>query len=149
TLLPTSVPRTSGELSASVEREFAGDASTWEIMDLLRLDDIVAETLGMADLQPDADQLMVPIHHKQKMERNLIERLPFLKDVFASIEDPLSADATIDPSAVVIAPPPDPSISVEDYDNPDPAVEVPENAASGLGCEEQTDASAGGGLIFS
>ncbi|GJX38341.1 hypothetical protein Tco_0251644 [Tanacetum coccineum] len=28
TLLPTSVPRTSGELSASVEREFAGDAST-------------------------------------------------------------------------------------------------------------------------
>ncbi|GJW19943.1 hypothetical protein Tco_0027379 [Tanacetum coccineum] len=27
TLLPTSVPRTSGELSASVEREFAGDAS--------------------------------------------------------------------------------------------------------------------------
>ncbi|GJR71646.1 hypothetical protein Tco_0084011 [Tanacetum coccineum] len=157
------------------------DASTWEIMDLLRLDDIVAETLGMADLQPDADQLMVPIHHKQdgiiigsqalsvalnvcrgrveKMERNLIERLPFLKDVFASIEDPLSAEALIEPSAevpatnvlstVVIAPPPDPSISVEDYDNPDPAVVVPENAASGLEREEQTDASAGGGLTFS
>ncbi|GJR73267.1 hypothetical protein Tco_0085632 [Tanacetum coccineum] len=29
------------------------DASTWDIMDLLRLDDVVAETLGMTDLQPD------------------------------------------------------------------------------------------------
>ncbi|GKG32155.1 hypothetical protein Tco_0427105 [Tanacetum coccineum] len=52
-------------------------------------------------------------------------------------------------STVVIAPPPDPSISVEDYDNPDPAVVVPENAASGLEREDQTDASAGGGLTFS
>ncbi|GJY84144.1 hypothetical protein Tco_0497520 [Tanacetum coccineum] len=53
----------------------------------------------------------------EKMERNLIERLPFLRDVFASIEDPLSAEALIEPSAevpatnalstVVIAPPPD------------------------------------------
>ncbi|GKA40754.1 hypothetical protein Tco_0733347, partial [Tanacetum coccineum] len=84
------------------------DASTWDIMDLLRLDDTVAETLGMTDLQPDVNQLMVPVHHKQdrvvigsqalsvaldicrgrveKMERNLVERLPFLKDVFVSIE---------------------------------------------------------------
>ncbi|GJY90052.1 hypothetical protein Tco_0505248 [Tanacetum coccineum] len=66
--------------------------------------------LRMTDLQPDVSQLMVPVHHKQdrvvigsqalsvaldicrgrveKMERNLIERLPFLKDVFASIDDP-------------------------------------------------------------
>ncbi|GKA28266.1 hypothetical protein Tco_0714434 [Tanacetum coccineum] len=61
----------------------------------------------------------------EKMERNLIERLPFLKDVFASIEDPLSAEALIEPSAevpatnvlstVVIAPPPDPSISAKQY----------------------------------
>ncbi|GKF77727.1 hypothetical protein Tco_0230197, partial [Tanacetum coccineum] len=35
----------------------------------------------------------------EKMERNLIERLPFLKDVFASIEDPLTAEALIEPSA--------------------------------------------------
>ncbi|GKA49314.1 hypothetical protein Tco_0742387 [Tanacetum coccineum] len=33
TLLPTSVPRTSGELSASVEREFAGDASVGDGVD--------------------------------------------------------------------------------------------------------------------
>ncbi|GJU23767.1 hypothetical protein Tco_1157109 [Tanacetum coccineum] len=157
------------------------DASTWDIMDLLRLDDTVAETLGMTDLQPDADQLMVPVHHKrdrviigsqalsvalnvcrgrvEKMERNLIERLPFLKDVFASIEDPLTAEALIEPSAeapatnvlstVVIVPPPNPSISVEDYDNPDPAIVVPENTTSGLEREGQIDALAGGGLTFS
>ncbi|GJW99333.1 hypothetical protein Tco_0183247 [Tanacetum coccineum] len=157
------------------------DASTWDIMDLLRLDDTVAETLGMTDLQPDADQLMVPVHHKrdrviigsqalsvalnvcrgrvEKMERNLIERLPFLKDVFASIEDPLSAEALIEPSAevpatnvlstVVIVPPPNPSISVEDYDNPDQADVVPENTTSGLEREGKIDSSAGGDLTFS
>ncbi|GJY50308.1 hypothetical protein Tco_0441155 [Tanacetum coccineum] len=157
------------------------DASTWDIMDLLRLDDTVAETLGMTDLQPDVNQLMVPVHHKrdrviigsqalsvaldvcrgrvEKMERNLIERLPFLKDVFVSIDDPLSAEALIEPSAevpatnvlstVVIVPPPDPSVSVEDYDNPDPADVVPENTTSGLEREGKIDASAGGGLTFS
>ncbi|GKD90183.1 hypothetical protein Tco_1365690, partial [Tanacetum coccineum] len=127
------------------------DANTWDIIDLLRLDDVVAETLGMTDLQPDASQLMVPVHHKQdkviigsqalsvaldicrgrveKMERNITERLPFLKGVFASIDDLLSAEALIEPlaevpatnvlSTVVIIPPADPSVSVEDYDNPD------------------------------
>ncbi|GKE29490.1 hypothetical protein Tco_1444874, partial [Tanacetum coccineum] len=157
------------------------DASTWDIMDLLRLDDTVAETLGMTDLPPDVNQLMVPVHHKrdrviigsqalsvaldvcrgrvERMERNLIERLPFLKDVFASIEVPLSAKALIEPSAevpatnvlstVVIVPPPNPSISVEDYDNPDPADVVPENTTSGLEREGKSDASAGGGLTFS
>ncbi|GKD27850.1 hypothetical protein Tco_1234064 [Tanacetum coccineum] len=157
------------------------DASTWDIMDLLRLDNIVAETLGMTDLQPNVDQLMVLVHHKrdrviigsqalsvalnvycgrvEKMERNLVERLPFLKDVFVSIEDPLSAEALIEPSAevpatnvlstVVIVPPPGPSISVKDYDNPDPADVVPENATSGLKHEGKIDASTGDGVTFS
>ncbi|GJW02073.1 hypothetical protein Tco_1560929 [Tanacetum coccineum] len=157
------------------------DASTWDIMDLLRLDDVVAKTLGMTDLQPDASQLMVPVHHKQdrviigsqalsvaldvyhgrveKMERNLIERLPFLKDVFASIDDPLSAEALIEPpaevratnvlSTVVIVPHADPSVSVKDYDNPDSADVVPENAILGLESEGKIDASAGDGLTFS
>ncbi|GKE70228.1 hypothetical protein Tco_1528300 [Tanacetum coccineum] len=157
------------------------DASTWDIMDLLRLDDTVAETLGMTDLQPNVDQLMVPIHDKrdkvvigsqalsialnvcrgrvEKMERNLIARLPFLKDVFVSIEDPLSAEALIEPSAeipatnilstVVIVPPPGPSISVEDYNNPDPADVIPENTTSRLEREGKIDASTGDGLTFS
>ncbi|GJR60516.1 hypothetical protein Tco_1502678 [Tanacetum coccineum] len=157
------------------------DASTWDIMDLLRLDDAVAETLGMTDLQPDVSQLMVLVHHKQdrvvigsqalsvaldicrgrveKIERNLIEHLPFLKDVFVSIDDPLSAEALIEPSTevpatnvlstVVIVPPTDPSVSVEDYDNPDSADVVPENATLGSKSEGKIDASAGGGLAFS
>ncbi|GJS08260.1 hypothetical protein Tco_0365056 [Tanacetum coccineum] len=101
------------------------DASTWEIMDLLRLDDIVAETLGRY-LHPLENPLSLCL-------------------IGPSAEVP----ATNVLSTVVIVPPPDPSISVEDYDNPDPAVVVPENAASGLEREEQTDASAGGGLTFS
>ncbi|GKG59720.1 hypothetical protein Tco_0607348, partial [Tanacetum coccineum] len=69
------------------------DAYTQDIMDLLRLDDAVAETLGMTDLQPDASQLMDPVHHKQ---------------------DKVTTGG--------------PSFSVEDYDNPDSADVVPENA---------------------
>ncbi|GKF70293.1 hypothetical protein Tco_0203350 [Tanacetum coccineum] len=34
------------------------DASTWDIMDLLRLDDAIVEALGMTDLQPDVSQLI-------------------------------------------------------------------------------------------
>ncbi|GKA13008.1 hypothetical protein Tco_0692554 [Tanacetum coccineum] len=157
------------------------DASTWDIMDLLRLDDAVAEALGMTDLQPDVSQLMVPVHHKQdrvvigsqalsvaldicrgrveKMERNLVERLPFLKDVFVSIDDPLSAEALIEPrvevpatnvlSTVVIVPHPGPSVSIEDYDNPDLVDVVPKNVTPGPEGEEKIDASTGGDLAFS
>ncbi|GJS48495.1 hypothetical protein Tco_0598616 [Tanacetum coccineum] len=88
---------------------------TLDVMDLLRLDDVVAEVLGMTGLQPDVGQLMVPVHHKQdkvvigsqaffvaletchrrvrKMERNLAEHLSFLKYVFVSIDHPVSAEA--------------------------------------------------------
>ncbi|GJX03218.1 hypothetical protein Tco_0189134 [Tanacetum coccineum] len=141
------------DLNFSLLKELSDkkDASTWDIIDLLRLDDTVAETLRMTDLHPDVNQLMVPVHHKQdrvvigsqalsvaldicrgrveKMERNLIERLSFLKDVFVSIDDPLSAEALIKPPAefpstnvlsiVVIIPHAEPSVSVEDYDKPD------------------------------
>ncbi|GKD86899.1 hypothetical protein Tco_1358053, partial [Tanacetum coccineum] len=91
------------------------DASTWDVIDLLRLDDAVAEVLGMTDLQPDVGQLMLPVHHKQdkvmigsqvlsialetchrrvrKMKRNLAECLPLLKDVFVSIHHPVSTEA--------------------------------------------------------
>ncbi|GJX08845.1 hypothetical protein Tco_0196777 [Tanacetum coccineum] len=154
------------------------DASTWDIMDLLRLDDAVAEALGMTDLQPDVSQLMVPVHHKQdrvvigsqalsvaldicrgwveKMERNLVKRLPFLKDVFVFIDDPLSAEALIEPpaevpatnvlSTVVIVPP---SVSIEDYDNPDLVDVVPKNVTPGPESEEKIDASTRGDLAFS
>ncbi|GJW80204.1 hypothetical protein Tco_0144179 [Tanacetum coccineum] len=82
------------------------DASTWDIMDLLRLDDAVAETLGLTDLQPDVSQLMTYLY----------------------------------PSMIVF---------VEDYDNPDLADEVPENATLGSKSEGNIDASARGGITFS
>ncbi|GJV74115.1 hypothetical protein Tco_1494110 [Tanacetum coccineum] len=157
------------------------DASTWDVMDLLCLDDAVAEALGMTDLQPDVSQLMVPIHHKQdrvvigsqalsvaldiyrgrveKMERNLVERLPLLKNVFVSLDHPLSAEALIEPpvvvpatnalSTVVIVPHSGPSVSVEDYENPDLVDVVPKNVTPGLKSEENIDASTGGDPAFS
>ncbi|GJT92689.1 hypothetical protein Tco_1081534 [Tanacetum coccineum] len=101
------------------------DASTWDIMDLLRLDDAVAETL----------------------------------DVFASIDDPLSAEALIEPpvevpatnvlSTVVIVPHSGPSVSVDDYDNPDSVDVFPKNVTPGPEGEEKVDASTGGDLAFS
>ncbi|GKC80430.1 hypothetical protein Tco_1131204 [Tanacetum coccineum] len=101
------------------------DASTWDIMDLLRLDDTVAETL----------------------------------DVFVSIDDPLSAEALIELpaevpstnviSTVIIIPHTDPSVSVEDYDNPDSSNVVPETATLGTESEGRIDALAIGGLTFS
>ncbi|GKF73445.1 hypothetical protein Tco_0219777 [Tanacetum coccineum] len=143
--------------------------------------DAVVETLGMTDLQPDVSQLMVPVHHKQdrvvigsqalsvaldicrgrveKMERNLVERLPFLKDVFVSIDDPLSAEALIEPpveapatnvlSTMVIVPHSGPSVSIEDYDNPDSVIVFPKNVTSGPESEEKVDASTRGGFAFS
>ncbi|GKB58418.1 hypothetical protein Tco_0914604 [Tanacetum coccineum] len=165
------------------------DASIWDVMNLLRLDDAVAEVLGMTNLQPDVSQLMVPVCRKQdqavigsqvlsvaldichgrvqKMERNLIERLPFLKDVFVSIDHPLSAEAlTILPetpteppvtaltttalSTVVVRPSFDPSLSVEDYENPDLVGAVPKDVIPEPGSEGKVGGDANvGDFVFS
>ncbi|GJS13236.1 hypothetical protein Tco_0407708 [Tanacetum coccineum] len=58
----------------------------------------------------------------EKMERNLVECLPFLKDVF---------------------------VSIKDYDNPDLVDVVPKNVTSGPEGEEKIDASTRGDLAFS
>ncbi|GJS53507.1 hypothetical protein Tco_0626869 [Tanacetum coccineum] len=124
---------------------------------------------------------MVLVHHKQdrvvigsqalsvaldicremveKMERNLVERLPFLKDVFVSLDHPLSAEALIEPpvevpatnvlSIVVIVPYSGPSIFVEDYENLDFVDVVLKNVTPGPEGEENIDASVGGDLAFS
>ncbi|GJU14994.1 hypothetical protein Tco_1142960 [Tanacetum coccineum] len=132
------------------------DASTWDVKDLLRLDNAVAEALGMTDLQPDVNQLMVPVHHKQdrvvigsqalsvalnicrgrveKMERNLVERLPFLKDVFVSLDHHLSAESSM--------------IELH-YENPDLVDVVPKNVTLGPEGEEKINASTGGDPAFS
>ncbi|GJU52632.1 hypothetical protein Tco_1226346 [Tanacetum coccineum] len=124
---------------------------------------------------------MVPIHHKQdrvvigsqalsialdicrgrveKMERNLVERLPLWKDLFVSLDDPLSVEALIEPpvevpvtnvlSTVVIVPHSGPSVSVEDYENPDLVDVVPKDVTPGPEGEEKIHASTRGDLMFS
>ncbi|GJW57919.1 hypothetical protein Tco_0104650 [Tanacetum coccineum] len=134
-------------------------------------------------MPPDVSQLMVPVCRKQdqavigsqvlsialdichgkvqKIERNLIERLPFLKDVFVSIDHPLSAEAltilletpteppvtaltTTALSTVVVRPSFDPSFSVEDYENPDLVGAVPKDVIPEPGSEGKVGGSTGG-----
>ncbi|GJW89086.1 hypothetical protein Tco_0164426 [Tanacetum coccineum] len=127
------------------------DASTWDIMDLLRLDDAVAETLGMTDLQPDVEQLMIS-HGKICCWKTFPPIFDML--CLVSIDDPLSAEALIEPpvevpatnvlSTVVIVPHSGPSVSVEDYDNPDSVNVFPKNVTPGPEGEGKVDASNGG-----
>ncbi|GJU68570.1 hypothetical protein Tco_1254829 [Tanacetum coccineum] len=143
----------------------------------------IRDLRGMTDLQPDVGQLMVPVHHKQdkvvirsqalsvaletchrrvrKMERNLVERLPLLKDVFVSIDHPVSAEAlailpetsteppvtaliTTALSTVVIRPNSGPFLLVEDYENPDLAGAVPEDVIPGPEGEGKVEGSTKG-----
>ncbi|GJT32185.1 hypothetical protein Tco_0922604 [Tanacetum coccineum] len=139
-------------LAAGFERRISWKI-TWDIMDLLRLDDAVAEALALVVA------LDICRGRVKKMERNLFECLPLLKDVFVSLDHPLSTKVLIEPpvvtpatnvlSTVVIVPHPGPSVSVQDYENPDLVDVVPKNVALGPEGEEQIDASAGSDLAFS
>ncbi|GKB84940.1 hypothetical protein Tco_0957212 [Tanacetum coccineum] len=105
------------------------DASTETIMNLLRLEDCLADRLGLTASQPRADQLMVPIHHSldhrvigasalslsldvsnfrvQKIKENLANRVLALRNVFIPLSEPLSVMAltgTEGTSAVVAIP---------------------------------------------
>ncbi|GKC87998.1 hypothetical protein Tco_1148647 [Tanacetum coccineum] len=105
------------------------DASTETIMNLLRLEDHLADRLGLTASQPRADQLMVPIHHSpdhrvigasalslsldvsnfrvQKIKENLANRVSALRDIFIPLSEPLSVTAltgTEGTSAVVAIP---------------------------------------------
>ncbi|GKG26550.1 hypothetical protein Tco_0402253 [Tanacetum coccineum] len=65
------------------------------------------------------------------------------------IEPPVVVPATNALSTVVIIPHYGPSVSVEDYENPDLVDVVPKNVTLGPEGEENIDASAGGDLSFS
>ncbi|GJZ65090.1 hypothetical protein Tco_0621786, partial [Tanacetum coccineum] len=91
------------------------DASTEAIMDVLRLDDSLAERLGLRDSQPHVDQLMVPIHYSldktvvratslsfsmsvssarvQKIRENIASQRSSLCDVFIPLVKPISTVA--------------------------------------------------------
>nr|GEX28677.1 hypothetical protein [Tanacetum cinerariifolium] len=91
------------------------DASVDTIMNLLRLDDVLAEILGLTESQPHVNQLMVPIHHYpdqrvvgasalsislevshsrvKKMRENIVNHVSALRGVFVLLSEPLSVAA--------------------------------------------------------
>ncbi|GKB13476.1 hypothetical protein Tco_0847399 [Tanacetum coccineum] len=88
------------------------DASLETLMDILRLDETLAERLGLNESQPHVDQLMVPVHHSpdqtvigaralslsldvshsrvQRIKENIANNRPALHDVFVPLAEPLS-----------------------------------------------------------
>nr|GEX20312.1 hypothetical protein [Tanacetum cinerariifolium] len=91
------------------------DSSVDTIMDLLCLDDVLAERLGLTGSQPHVNQLMIPIHYSpdqcvvgasalslslevshsrvKKMRENIAKHVSSLRGVFVPLSDPLSATA--------------------------------------------------------
>ncbi|GJZ82050.1 hypothetical protein Tco_0647044, partial [Tanacetum coccineum] len=72
------------------------DASIDTIMNLLRLEDSLAERLGLTESQPRVDQLMVPIHHspdQRVIGASALSLSSALRDVFVPLSEPLSATA--------------------------------------------------------
>ncbi|GKE93197.1 hypothetical protein Tco_1574292, partial [Tanacetum coccineum] len=91
------------------------DASVDTIMNLLRLEDTLAERLGLTEFQPNVNQLMVPIHHSpdqrvigatilslsldvsnsrvRKIRENISNHLSALRGVFVPLSEPLSVVA--------------------------------------------------------
>nr|GEX41520.1 nonaspanin [Tanacetum cinerariifolium] len=89
------------------------DASVDTIINLLRLDDALAESLGLTESQPHANQLMVPIHHSldqrvigasalsfsldishsrvRKIKENIASHVSALYGVFVPLSEPLFA----------------------------------------------------------
>ncbi|GKE17395.1 hypothetical protein Tco_1424972 [Tanacetum coccineum] len=91
------------------------DASVETIMNLLRLDDTLAEKLGLTESQPHVNQLVVPIHRSpdqtvvgatalslsldvsyarvQKIRENIANHRSALRDIFIPLAEPLSSVA--------------------------------------------------------
>ncbi|GKF92167.1 hypothetical protein Tco_0278886, partial [Tanacetum coccineum] len=89
------------------------DAIIEAVMNILRLEEPLADKLGLNELQPHVDQLMVPIHHSsdkvvigatalslaldissirvQKIKENIANQRSVLHDVFVPLSEPLSA----------------------------------------------------------
>ncbi|GKF93711.1 hypothetical protein Tco_0283411 [Tanacetum coccineum] len=59
-------------------------------MNLLRLESPLVDAPGMSDLQPDVDQLMVPIHRVERIRKNITEHRSALTGVYVPLVEPLS-----------------------------------------------------------
>ncbi|GJY31828.1 hypothetical protein Tco_0415323 [Tanacetum coccineum] len=93
------------------------DASAETLMDLLRLEEPFAERLGLHELQPTFDQLIVPIHYSpnqtvigatalslaldvsnirvQKIGENIVNQRSALRDVFVPLAEPFFSAALV------------------------------------------------------
>nr|GEU90426.1 hypothetical protein [Tanacetum cinerariifolium] len=71
------------------------DASTAYIMDLLRLESPLADAPKMSDLQPDVEQLTLPIHRPEDQVGDVAAQGSALVDVWVPLVDPLSAQSLI------------------------------------------------------
>ncbi|GKB77444.1 hypothetical protein Tco_0944339 [Tanacetum coccineum] len=89
------------------------DASIETVIDILHLEGPLTEKLGLDELQPNVDQLMVPIHHSpdkvvngatalslaldvssvrvQKIKENITNQRSALRDIFVPLAEPFSA----------------------------------------------------------
>ncbi|GJY31983.1 hypothetical protein Tco_0415478, partial [Tanacetum coccineum] len=96
-----------------VELKSNKDASIETVMDILRLERPLVDKLGLDELQPNVDQLMVPIHHSpdkavigatalslaldvssvwvRKIKENIANQRLALRDVFVPLSEPFSA----------------------------------------------------------
>ncbi|GJZ33549.1 hypothetical protein Tco_0578985 [Tanacetum coccineum] len=105
------------EFSLLVELKSNKDASNETVMNLLRLEDNLADRLGLTGSQSSVDELMVPIHHSldhfivgasalslsldvsnfriQKIKENLAYHVSELRDMFVPLSEPLSTAALI------------------------------------------------------
>ncbi|GJU23742.1 hypothetical protein Tco_1157084 [Tanacetum coccineum] len=103
------------EFSLLADLKSNKDASTEAVMNLLRLSDPLANLPGMSDLQPDVEQLMVPIHYPEdqvvlgassltfslsvsrdrveRIRQNIAEHRSALAGVFAPLVEPFSVQS--------------------------------------------------------
>ncbi|GJU02286.1 gypsy type transposase [Tanacetum coccineum] len=72
------------------ELKYNKEASIESVMNILHLEEPLADKLGLGELQPHVDQLMVLIHHSPDKE-NIANQRTVLHDVFVPLSEPLSA----------------------------------------------------------
>ncbi|GJY85941.1 hypothetical protein Tco_0499967 [Tanacetum coccineum] len=110
------------------------DASTVDIMDLLRLEDPLADAPGMSNFQPDVEQLTLPIHRPEDQvvlvdplsSKNLIGMASTSSSVPADVVATTALSTTFASASSV------PPITTDDYDivNVDSQEDVQGNATS-------------------